>query len=341
MSRKFDPALEGCDVILSLDDSPHSSEPIAASSPSGFEGCDVTLSLDDSPRPSEPVTASSPRGFDGDDEISPSAAPLASIPPILSTRNGRYLVCSESLSARTQCCVVRAVALDNNNAKVILKIRLGLADACKSFLREIDESLLFGLSESERLVVPIDWQLNPMLGLVFLVFPDRGFDGRCYVKKGLRSAAILSDVCEGLLFLHGRGLCHRDVKLENICVFENRGYLIDLEFVCEIGMKYRGVVGTIGYLPKELMEESSEKTVEEANDVFAVGMVGLQLFAGECLEWDAKVGFVQPLRLLETVPEELRDCFARALNEVAECRPKLIDIAAELDAFINWMDGCV
>jgi serine/threonine protein kinase len=183
------------------------------------------------------------------------------------------------------------------------------------------------------LVPPIDFQLDPTKDLLFLVFPDRGLNANEFLTKRLKTSVsficgLLLDVCEALLFLHRRGLCHRDVKLENICISNGRAYLIDLETVRETGFKYRGVVGTIGYLPKSLLGKWSQHVVEESNDVFALRLMGLQLFSGQCLDWYPKIGFICPLQLLTRVPEELWDCFVRMFDEDPQYRPQLIELTS-------------
>jgi serine/threonine protein kinase len=152
-------------------------------------------------------------------------------------------------------------------------------------------------------------------------------------------ASLLSDVCEALQFLHRQGLCHRDVKLENICIFENRAYLIDLEFVGQIEEKYMGIVGTLGYLPMNLLNKKSEHIVREADDVFALGIVSLQMFSGECLPWFPGIGFRCLSGLLRKVPEELQDSLSQMLDERPECRPNLINLATELEGFATWMES--
>jgi hypothetical protein len=269
-------------------------------------------------------------------------------PPVLSTETGLYRIIPKPLVDFTgkPWVLFRAISLHDRFSSFVVKIGLNSPYLRETFLHEVKQASFFGFWECKRLIPPIDFQLDPTGSLIFLVFPDRGLNASDFITKQLKTSvnlivSLLSDVCEALLFLHHRGFCHRDVKLENICIFHGRAYLIDLEMVREIGLRYTGVVGTLGYLSREMLDKRSEHVVEEANDVFAFGMMALQLCAGECLLWYRDIGFIRPFELLRRVPEELQDWFTRMFDENPACRPKMIDLAAEFDAFLRPMDGRV
>jgi serine/threonine protein kinase len=227
--------------------------------------------------------------------------------------------------------IVRATPHNCHNSSVILKIAPFSTRVQKIFSDELQRASDNGFRKCERLVTPIDWQLEPTEGFIFLVFPDRNLDAHDFItyRKDGPIFRILLDVCEGVIFLHNLKLCHRDIKLENICIFEDRAYLIDLELVDSTGLKYQGIVGTEVYLPLELRNGSAEHVIQEENDVFAVGIVGLQLFAKRTLNWEQE-GEDRPLDLLAAVPEDLQDWFEKALNENPEHRPTLMDLADRL-----------
>jgi serine/threonine protein kinase len=234
----------------------------------------------------------------------------------------------------------RGTFLDHrrHSKSVVIKIGFNSTSVRRIFIREVEQTQHYRLCECERLVTPIDSQLSEVASCVFLVFPDRGLDASDFITHRARDlqpfdekviAVILSDVLEGLNFLRRHGLSHRDVKLENICISGNRGFLIDLEMVRPIGWKYRGSEGTIGYLPEEL-NDCSEHVVSEANDVFALAIAALQLFAGKCLEWHPDFGFDRPGDLLVVIHEKLQDCMSRALDQNPAVRPTLTEFAEAL-----------
>jgi serine/threonine protein kinase len=257
---------------------------------------------------------------------------------IISGQSGRYQLDLDPLDASgsKDWLLFRGKTLNHSNSEVVVKIGLNVRYVRQTFIREIKQTALYRLSECERLVTAIDYQFKSTASLIFLVFPYRGTEASDFISDNWENeviADILSDVFEGMLFLCQRGLLHRDIKLENICILEKRAFLIDLELIRPIGSKFWGIQGTVGYLSRELLNQFSEHIVKEGNDVFAVAIVVLQMFAGICLDWDPYFGFAYPEDLLSKIPKQLRDCFSRALDDHSENRPTLMELGEELNRF--------
>ena len=100
------------------------------------------------------------------------------------------------------------------------------------------------------------------------------------------AARLLYEVAGGLAYAHEQGVVHRDVKPENILLQQGHAVLTDFgvaralveartgERLTEAGL----VVGTPGYMAPE--QAAGEPHVDARADVYALAVVGYELFAG-------------------------------------------------------------
>jgi len=83
-----------------------------------------------------------------------------------------------------------------------------------------------------------------------------------------------------LRYMHLAGYVHLDIKPSNIMVSKGKVKLIDFGMTAPIGTKLRSIAGTAGYLsPEQLVR----KYVDEATDVFALGVTFAFIFGGKPL----------------------------------------------------------
>jgi serine/threonine protein kinase len=113
------------------------------------------------------------------------------------------------------------------------------------------------------------------------------------------------ELCSGLGYAHRRGIVHRDIKPANLMVTGD-GVLKILDFglarvtadVTHAGLTQAGtLLGTPNYMsPEQVMGQS----VDHRSDIFAVGAVLYELFAGRrCASWFPICRSSSTLRLLE------------------------------------------
>lgn len=88
---------------------------------------------------------------------------------------------------------------------------------------------------------------------------------------------LLIQVLQALAYLHRRGILHRDLKPANVLVNE-RGQVKVLDFGLSTAVTHaKGTAGTLTYMAPEVIQGQS---VSEASDLYAVGMMAYELFAG-------------------------------------------------------------
>uniref|UniRef100_A0A673XZY5 Dual serine/threonine and tyrosine protein kinase n=1 Tax=Salmo trutta TaxID=8032 RepID=A0A673XZY5_SALTR len=94
------------------------------------------------------------------------------------------------------------------------------------------------------------------------------------LKERLR---IALDVVEGIRFLHGQGLLHRDIKLKNVLLDkQNRAKITDLGFCKPEAMMSGSIVGTPIHMAPELFTGKYDNSV----DVYAFGILFWYLCTG-------------------------------------------------------------
>lgn len=117
---------------------------------------------------------------------------------------------------------------------------------------------------------------------------DRGLDERCIARTTYQLLLALN-------YLHTRGICHRDLKPQNI-VFEQRKYgfknsfirLIDFGFAVNLTQwqpTESVAVGTLEYIAPEIL---FEKPLSTSSDMWALGVCVFQMCVGYTPFFNAK-----------------------------------------------------
>nr|XP_022905273.1 calcium-dependent protein kinase 1-like [Onthophagus taurus] len=107
-------------------------------------------------------------------------------------------------------------------------------------------------------------------------------------RRGLSETTtrtILSDICDGISYLHSCGITHRDIKPENIVMQHSDERLekiiykiIDLGYAKELGNTLNSLVGTLPYLAPEIFQQDKyTKTV----DYWSFGLTCYEIITGE------------------------------------------------------------
>ena len=91
---------------------------------------------------------------------------------------------------------------------------------------------------------------------------------------------LVVQLLRALVYLHRRGIVHRDLKPSNILVGDDGGVRV-LDFGVSVSADYTsgdsGIVGTAAYLAPEILDG---QTVTAAADLYSVGTIAYEIFAG-------------------------------------------------------------
>ncbi|KAN0065679.1 serine/threonine protein kinase [Thecaphora frezii] len=119
--------------------------------------------------------------------------------------------------------------------------------------------------------------------------------------------SIFGQVADALRFLHANNIVHRDIKDENV-ILDGDGnvQLIDFGSAAHVrpGRLFDTFSGTLDYAAAEILR--GEKYAGQAQDVWALGVVGFVLLCGECPFWngeEAIEGLVEGSRAEQTLRE--------------------------------------
>lgn len=141
-------------------------------------------------------------------------------------------------------------------------------------------------------IVPI-FSVDERDGLVYFVmgFVDGENLGQQLHRVGKMDSEdarrILREVGEALSYAHARGVIHRDIKPDNILLFEEDGRVMVTDFgiaraITEGDSRLTATgmaIGTPAYMSPE--QSAGDKQVDGRSDLYSLGVVGYQMLAGE------------------------------------------------------------
>jgi tetratricopeptide (TPR) repeat protein len=89
---------------------------------------------------------------------------------------------------------------------------------------------------------------------------------------------LLVQMLQALIYLHRRGIIHRDVKPANVLVVDRQVKLLDFGLAVPLAQQIRAMSsGTPGYLAPEVLQGESPSVL---SDIYAVGVIAYELFVG-------------------------------------------------------------
>lgn len=162
-----------------------------------------------------------------------------------------------------------------------------------------------------------------------------------------RVRTVLSQLAEGLAFLHARGVIHRDVKPSNALVYDGTVKLLDFGLALEHERaeqersRETRVVGTAAYLAPEYLERLD---VSPAMDVYALGVVAFELVTGAppfggamhvLSRMNRVIALPRASSINPATPRELDDLIDAMLQQKPENRPTAIALAERLNGELS------
>ncbi|HBD09309.1 MAG TPA: serine/threonine protein kinase [Syntrophobacteraceae bacterium] len=128
-----------------------------------------------------------------------------------------------------------------------------------------------------------------------------------------RAVDLLTQICQGLAYAHGRGIIHQDIKPDNIFVGpDDHIKILDFGLACAPGSEDLNLAGTIHYAAPEQIEGDP---VDVRTDIYALGITAYELITGsrpyseddlnEMIAMRLGQDIPDPGKLLPDLPEEL------------------------------------
>jgi hypothetical protein len=131
-------------------------------------------------------------------------------------------------------------------------------------------------------------------------------------RSGAVALDIVRQVAAGLAYAHGLRVMHRDVKPENILIFDNgRAALADFgasRFAAKVTRTYTDA-GTLGYMAPE----QAYGRARLASDVFSLGLIAYEMLTGVLPTWPFEWPLPEHRRFEAKVPAPLRPVLRKAM----------------------------
>ncbi len=206
-------------------------------------------------------------------------------------------------------------------------------------------------SQTTRSAVPLQEAHTAMTGAPLLLPPTSVFGRAVPVVDFARIRSVLTQLAEGLAFLHARGVIHRDVKPSNAIIVDGAVKLLDFGLALEqrrqsedVARESR-VVGTAAYLAPEYL---SRLQVGPEMDVYALGVLAFELCTGAppfggtlhlLTRMNKQVVLPRVSETNPDVPPDLDLLIETMLSQDPELRPTALDIAMQLTGSLSTPRG--
>jgi serine/threonine protein kinase len=163
-----------------------------------------------------------------------------------------------------------------------------------------------------------------------------------------RGCAVLRDLAHALVYVHGQGIVHRDLRPSNVVVGKVRTWLVGFDYALtqqQLEAMLQAPFGDLAYLAPEVLRDPTHHGARA--DVYAFGCVAYELLSGKSafpaaawgeradqatrmLEWKTRATSLDPGAPL---PDWLRSLVQKCTEPSAERR------LPDLDALVGWLDA--
>ena len=172
-------------------------------------------------------------------------------------------------------------------------------------------------------------------------------DEKLTINKGIK---IILDILMGVSFLHANGFIHRDLKPNNILLYNNRAIVGDFgitRYVIEkneTDTKTNDIMGSRDYIAPEQRENPKKAT--EKSDIYSLGVIFYELVTKRLPTYNYfmiknlnhEFSFLDPVieKMLEYNPEKRHEDIIHVANHILTNLIKENLIDSDLQIFINY-----
>lgn len=172
-------------------------------------------------------------------------------------------------------CIINVMEKTGSNIRVLVKYIAGNGEVYKELINIYHKNLPIvyeAVSDGENSIIIEEYIDGVTVGDIL----ETGL----YTSKGIYK--VISEVCEALKVLHGKGIIHRDIKPENIIITDMGGVkLIDFN-ISRINSSNKNrdtiILGTTGFAAPEQYGISE---TDERSDIYAIGILINVMLTGE------------------------------------------------------------
>ena len=154
-------------------------------------------------------------------------------------------------------------------------------------------------------------------------------------RSGRVALQVVREVAAGLAHAHARRVMHRDVKPENVLIFDDgRAALTDFgaSRLASPGTRTYTDAGTLGYMAPE----QAYGRARLSSDVFSLGLIAYELLTGRLPTWPFEWPLVAYERFEAKVPEPVRPVLRKAAE--FDPRRRWVDAGAFHKAFVRALE---
>ncbi|CAF0796257.1 unnamed protein product [Didymodactylos carnosus] len=278
--------------------------------------------------------------------------------PVLVDINDSYKTIRE-LGSGTYGRVLLAYNRDQQQ-RCALKILPKSTTKFRDFQREYNYSLILTSHRSIISTFETCYQTQDSYILVQEYAPLGDLFESIPPQRGLpekHAKIIMKQIASALEFMHDKGLIHRDVKPENVMIFDadfHKVKLIDFGMTRKCGSYVRRLVGSIPYSPPEVCEATTNDIlVTSAMDIWAFGVLLFctltgnfpwehaqitDIYYNEFLMWQKHQRRKLPSQWFRFTPRLMR-LFNKMLDPVSESRCEISEICKYYDD--RWISETV